>query len=161
MDKAMKKNINNAVEAAFESVVSGISLVQQGQISQTDVEALYALGFNYYCQKNFAKAEGIFEYAVRFDPYHLGIVNGLAAARKVQGKYDDALKAYALAGLLDLSDPKPSFYAAECFFAKQQWAACNDALDAALGLAEDDDKYKKLCTQIEKMKTNLKENHYE
>lgn len=161
MSNSTQKNINNAVEAAFESVVSGISLTQQGQISKQDVEALYAWGFNYYYQKDFAKAEEIFEYSVRFDPYHLGIVNGLAAARKMQGKYDAALKAYALAGLLDLDNPEPSFYAAECFFAQRQWKACNEALDAALGLAEGDDKYKKLCKQVEKMKANLKENKYE
>ena len=157
MEQPKEKVIEEAVALAFDSVLAGVSLAQQKKISPDEIEALYVLGANYYSQKNFAKAEEIFSYALPFDFFHLKLIMGLAATRKMLGKYEDGLKAYALAGLLDMENPEPSFYAAECFFALGQVPQCREALDAALGLAQGEPKYKKLCTQIKKMKANLKE----
>jgi type III secretion system low calcium response chaperone LcrH/SycD len=161
MSASLEKTIEEAVQVAFDSIDSGTSLAQQGTISAQEVEGLYALGFNYYAQKDFVKAEEIFSYALPFDFLHKGIVNGLAAARKMQGKYEEALKAYALAGLIDMDNPEHSFYAAECFFALDQMPACAQALDGALGLIDDEEQYKDLSKKIHRMKNNLKEQSYE
>lgn len=153
--------IENAVNLAIDSLTSGVSLAQQGKISNEEVEALYALGCNYYAQEDFAKAEEIFSFALPFDFLHKDIVNGLAAARKMQNKHEEALKAYALAGLLDMDSPEPSFYAAECFFALEQMSSCAQALDAALGLADDEEQHQSLIKKIHKMKETLKEHTHD
>ena len=153
--KPNAETIEEALQLAAESLISGVSLAQQGKISADEVEALYALGSNYYFQKNFVKAEEIFSYALPFDFFHFNIVSGLAAARKMQGKYEEALKAYALAGLLDMENPEPSLYAAECFFALDKLPECAGALDAAFGLTENQSRYESLRTKIKKMKNAL------
>ena len=39
----------------------------------------------------------------------------MGSVQQVQGRYAEAIKAYQMATFFDLHNPKPMFYAAECF----------------------------------------------
>ena len=151
-----EKTFGEAFDHAYQALTSGVTIAQTQDIDPKKIEALYALGYNYYNQKDFPKAEEIFAFAHRLDSLNPKIIKGLAAARKMQKKYQQALQDYALAGLVDMEDPVASFHAAECFFALGQYQSCGEALDAAYGLAQMSEDHHALVEQIKKMKTNLK-----
>ena len=158
MTQSFEKIFGDALDHAYESLTAGVSIAQTQDIDPQKIEGLYALGCNYYTQKDFAKAEEIFSFAQRLDSLNPKIIKGLAASRKMLKKYRAALEAYALAGIIDMEDPAASFHAAECFFALEEYQSCADALDAAYGLARGAAHHHAMIAQIEKMKQSLK--HY-
>ena len=151
----MSQQINNAFDGAFGALTSGVSFAQLQEIDPQKIEAFYALGHRFYMRKDYKKAEEVFAYAYFFDHLNLPIVKGLASARKMQGKFKEALHAYALAVLLDMEDPTISFHAGECFFALGDYKSCAQSLDAARDLAENRNGFDEMIKKIDQMKTMM------
>ena len=157
---SMSQQINHAFDSAFGALTSGVSVAQLQKIDPQKIEAFYALGHRFYMRKDYKKAEEIFAYAYFFDHLNLPIVKGLASARKMQGKFKEALQAYALAALLDMEDPAISFHAGECFFALGDYKSCAQSLDVAREFAKDkngEDKngFDEMIKKIDQMKNML------
>ncbi len=158
-------NISSAIQSALESaevvVTKGVSAAQLYDLDPQKIEAFYALGYRSYMQRDYQKAEEIFTFAYCFDHRHAEIVKGLASARKMQGKFKEALPAYAQAALLDMEDPAISFHAGECLFALGEYAPCADALSAARTLAEMRGDCEQLIGKIDQMEIQLQKQQKE
>ncbi len=145
-----------AVERAIDALEKGLAVGAALDIPQEQIEAYYGWGRQFYVRGDYPAAERVFAYGFLHAGADIRFAKALAAARKMQGKYDEALKAYSLAAILDLDDPEPSFFAAECLFHLERKAAALSALDAAdEQAAEAPEKYAALLPRIKKMRAAL------
>ena len=98
-------------------------------ISDAQLEAIYATGVNFYKAGNFADAEKIFKFLTMFEHTSSRYWTSLGSVQQAQKKFEEAIKCYQLGAFLDLHNPKPMYYAAECFF------LTGDKVNAAMALA--------------------------
>ena len=68
-----------------------------------------------YIMDAYADAEKIFRFLTVFEHTSSKYWTAMGSVQQVQGRYDEAIKAYQMASFLDLHNPKPMYYAAECF----------------------------------------------
>ena len=66
------------------------------------------------------------------NPLNSELWHALAAARKMEYRYDEAIEAWTLSSLLSPQNPLPHFYQAECYLAQDQIDKALQAFDAAL-----------------------------
>jgi len=121
MDNAAEK-IDGISEQDIQDIISKFSdfaTVREFRgISDAQLEAVYSTGLNFYSAGKYAEAEKIFRFLVVFEHTSSRFWTALGSARQAQRKIDDALQAYQFASFLDLENPRPAYYAAECLLAK-------------------------------------------
>jgi len=101
-------------------------------ITDTEMEAIYSLGYSFYTTGRYDDAEKVFRFLVLFDHLNAKYWTGLGAVQQVKKLYGDAVTSYGYASFLDLENPKPQYFAAECFIAlgdKENAASALAALD--------------------------------
>ena len=106
------------IEAAAKKLMEGYTLSAVKGISENELEAVYSVGFNFYQTGRLEDAQKIFSFLVMFNHLSPKFWMGLGAVYQVKKEFDQALTAYGYASFLDLTDPRPQFHAAECFWAK-------------------------------------------
>ncbi|MBL8828976.1 MAG: tetratricopeptide repeat protein [Planctomycetaceae bacterium] len=72
--------------------------VQASRVQTPSAELLNDMGYNYYLMDNLAEAESCFRKAIAMDPQYTAAQNNLGLALGQQGKFDDAMKAFAKTG---------------------------------------------------------------
>lgn len=106
------------LEEAARKMIGDLSTVRDLKgITDSEMEAVYSLGFNFYRTGNIENAEKVFKFLVLFDHMNPRYWIGLGAVMQVKKEYDGAITAYSYASFLDLKDPKPQYHAAECYLA--------------------------------------------
>ncbi len=118
---------------ALKEIGDGATLRAMRGLSDAEMEAIYAMGVNFYKAGNYEDAEKVFKFLVMFDHLNSRYWTAMGSLRQVQRKFAEALEAYKFASFLDLQNPKPMYYAAECYLALGQKPEAIMALD---GLAE-------------------------
>ncbi len=133
-------NINDPASVTEEKIVAalkefgdGATLREMRGLSNEEMEAIYSMGVNFYKAGNYEDAEKVFRFLVMFDHLSSRYWTAMGSLRQVQRKFEQALEAYKFASFLDLKNPKPMYYAAECYLALGQKA---EALMALAALAE-------------------------
>jgi type III secretion system low calcium response chaperone LcrH/SycD len=106
-------------------------------LTDEEMEAAYALAFNLASQGQLVEAEQMFAWLCGLDQYQPKYFLGLGVCRQQLKNTGKALEAFAMAGLLDASDPVPAVRAAECQLALGRLDEARDALDAARHWAGD------------------------
>ena len=86
-------------------------------ITDSEMEAFYSLGYSFYTTGRYEDAEKVFRFLVLFDHLNQKYWTGLGAVYQVEKRYSEAITAYGYASFLDLKNPKPQYFAAECFAA--------------------------------------------
>ncbi len=71
---------------------------QASRVQSPSAELLNDMGYNYYLMDNLAEAESCFRKAIAIDPQYTAAQNNLGLALGQQGKFDDAMKAFAKTG---------------------------------------------------------------
>lgn len=99
-------------------------------LSDEEVEVFYSYAFSYYNSGHWNEAIEIFQLLCMRRPLEFRFWFGLGAVLQEQGAYVDALHAWAMAALLNQTNPYPHFHAAECYF-----SLSND-LDATKALTQ-------------------------
>ena len=125
MDKATEQQIQEAAK----KFANGATLKEVKGISNEELESVYSLGFSYYRTGKFENAQKLFEFLVLFDHLNAKYWTGMGAVYQMQKRYGEAVTAYGYASFLDLHNPKPQYFAAECF------AAMGDKVNALSALA--------------------------
>ena len=100
-------------------------------------EALYALAHQLYQQAQYAEAARLFAFLVMLNACDLRFHMGLGASKQMLRRHQEALRHYAVASLLDTTDPTPLLRSAECFLSLGKRAEARERLRLALGQAED------------------------
>ncbi len=111
-------------------------------LSEKEAESFYAFGFSLYGAGSFKKAADVFEVLCVQRPLQHRHWFGLASSLQESGEYDKALPAWAMAAILDSSNPYPHFHAAECCFSLKQIKEAKTALQAALTRVQDNSTLK-------------------
>ena len=117
---------------------SGAGIGDVCNVSDEQIESLYALAYNLYSSGNFKDAGVVFQalclYRHKTEKFWLG----LAGCRQAQGDLRGAIDAYAMAGTVDLlRDPQPFLFAAKCYI---QLGDRENAVNALKGLLTLGDK---------------------
>jgi type III secretion system low calcium response chaperone LcrH/SycD len=99
-------------------------------LTDAQVEQFYAYAFAQYRCGGLQKAAEVFHVLCARRPFEARFWFGFAATLQEERKYEGALRAWAMAALLDQLDPYPHFHAAECSF------SMNNLQDASLALKE-------------------------
>ena len=86
-------------------------------VTDDEMEALYAVALQEFDAGKFEDAENRFLLLCRLDHYSGRFWLGLGATRQMMKRYQDAINAYALAGVHDGENPVPGLRAAECYLA--------------------------------------------
>lgn len=104
-------------------------------ITDAEMEAIYAMGVNFYKAGNYDDAEKIFKFLVIFDHMSTRYWTAMGSLHQVRRRFAKAVEAYKFASFLDLENPKPLYYAAECLVAMGDKENALNALAALDGLA--------------------------
>ena len=107
-----------------------------------DYDLLWDLGVGLHRQEKFAEAEALFSRLCRMQGLSAPRnYKALGAARQRQAKWKAATAAYEFAAVLDLGDPEPAFYAAECLRQLGLGERAEQALHSAIAVAGDDPQH--------------------
>jgi type III secretion system low calcium response chaperone LcrH/SycD len=117
-----------------EAILSGATLKKLMGLSDHEMAAVYALGYNLYNQAKYLEAAKAFAFLVQHDHYERKYYKALGSALQMLKRYKDALQNYGMAATLDLTDPEPNFHAAECLIALGMLTEARDALEACIGM---------------------------
>lgn len=111
-----KVNVSDEqIQEVFSSIADFTTVRELKGISDREIESIYAMGVDFYRGGNYADAEKIFRFLTVFEHTSSKYWTAMGSVQQVQGRYDAAIKAYQMASFLDLHNPKPMYYAAECF----------------------------------------------
>lgn len=106
------------LEKTIMSMMDGLTTYAEArQISHEQLEGVYRVGHTYYMSGKLVEAEQVFKFLCALSHTTTKYWVALGAARQELGKYQEALLAYATAGLYEPTKPKAHYYAAECNFA--------------------------------------------
>jgi len=105
----------DVLKEQFETLFNYGTARELKGISNEQIEGIYAMGVEYYKAGNYANAEKVFQFLVLFEHTSSKYWTSYGSVLQVAKRYDAALKAYQMAAFLDLHNPKPMYYAAECF----------------------------------------------
>ncbi len=84
-------------------------------ISDREMEALYAEAYTLYEEDQFTAAANGFRFLIILDPYVPRYWMGLGATQQLLNRFEKALHSYAVVTLLDSCNPAPHVYAHECY----------------------------------------------
>lgn len=107
-------------------------------ISNQQIEAVYAMGVDFYKAGNFDAAEKAFHFLVLFEHTSSKYWTSYGSVLQVGKRWDEAIKAYQMGMLYDIHNPKPAYYAAQCFIAKGDYVNATLALKSLAAYAPKD-----------------------
>lgn len=99
---------------ALELIADGGSLKDIVGVDDDTVEALYALGYNFYVQDKYEEAEKLFQYVCLQSHLEPRYWMALANCRQMLKKYDSAIDGYGYTYVLKQDDPWPVIQGAIC-----------------------------------------------
>ena len=105
------------IEKAAKGLADMSTIRELKGITDAEMEAIYSLGYSFYTTGRYDDAEKVFRFLVLFDHLNAKYWTGLGAVQQVKKLYGDAISSYGYASFLDLDNPKPQYFAAECFLA--------------------------------------------
>ncbi len=138
----MNENINEVdseklrdelLKKTVEFLGSVTTLADQKGITREELESVYNVGRTYYLTGNIEDATKVFEFLCLMQHTSQKYQIALGAVRQLAKNYEAAIKNYACAMMLDLHNPKPHYYAAECYL---QLGDLENAESGALTLLE-------------------------
>lgn len=104
------------VAAIFDAIQNGANLADYCNITQDQLENLYAMGFNLYTVGNYQDALTVFEALTLYNNLDIRFWMGLGGARQGLGDYEGAVDAYSMGATIEaFNNPEPFLYCARCF----------------------------------------------
>lgn len=113
------------------------------------VEQIYAAAYHHYENGKYEEAVRLFRFLIVSDVNSRRNWMGLAASQQMLKEYDEAIKSYTFAALMDDHDPYVFFYAAECLISKGDIPLGLQMLGSVKKAAGKQEKYKDLLAQTE------------
>ena len=143
----LSPEVQETARAVEEFISSGATLKDVRGLSDQEMDAIYAMAYNFYNHGKFEKAEQAFKFLTYYDHLEKKYLLGLAACRQMSGNYAGAVDTYGVATIMDPEDPTGSLHAAECLIAMKDTEraiqACYTALDICGTVPEMADHVKK------------------
>jgi type III secretion system low calcium response chaperone LcrH/SycD len=118
------------------------------KITNDEMEDIYREAYQAYHADQFEAASALFRWLSLFNPFVLKYWMGFAASSQLLKKYEEALKAYSVAAVLDPENPYPHFHAFECYQSLENEMEASKALEDAYRVASKESKYRDLLPII-------------
>ena len=112
---ALKQAFDRALAQIREGDI--VTLSELKGMSEGDVEAIYAVGYNLASVGKYQDALKVFRGLVMLDHLDVKYWYALGAVHQQLRQFDKAAQVYQVCMFLDFFDPKPEFHCAECFLA--------------------------------------------
>lgn len=126
VDETTMKEIEAAAKKVFND---GATLGELKGITVNELDAVYQMGYGFYQTGRYDDADKVFRFLVLFDHLEPKYWTALGAVQQMKKNFAGAVASYGYAAFLDLKNPKPPYYAAECYL------AMGDTENAASALA--------------------------
>lgn len=129
IDAELDKDLKDLAKKLFQD---GATLGEVKGITRRELNAVYQMGLGFYNTGRFDDAEKVFTFLVMFDHLEPKYWLAAGAVQQVKKNFEKAKGAYTQAVLLDIHNPKPQYYAAECYLALGQRENALATLDTLL-----------------------------
>lgn len=126
---------------------SGGTLSQVYGFEAQEMEAVYAHAYSLYNQARWKEALKIFNFLVVHDHLERRYHVGQAACLQMLKRYDEALKAYGMAHVMNVMDPVVALHIAECLIAQGKKEDALIALESVVAITEDNPKFAELASR--------------
>lgn len=140
------------LEAEDATPEEGEAASQSAEEVRSLLEELYALGYHFYDNGKYSQAVDVFRLLTTLDNHNSTYWMGFAAAQQMMQKYEEALEAYSVAGLLDPQNPYIHFHASVCCFTQGDVGRGLLALGEAVSLVEREEKHRELLPHLKLLK---------
>ncbi|WP_163834360.1 SycD/LcrH family type III secretion system chaperone [Spartinivicinus ruber] len=111
------------------------------------IETAYAVAYQYYESGKYQEASKIFHLLCYLDHYQAKFFIGLGACRQMLKEYQLAIDAFSYVTVIDVTDPRAPFYAAECHLALGNIKEAESGFEAAVQWASNKEEYQQLKTE--------------
>jgi type III secretion system low calcium response chaperone LcrH/SycD len=102
-----------------------------------DMEVIYFSAHGYYENGKYEKAAPLFQFLCVYDHLNPKWFMGLGATLQMMRNYEEAVKSYGYATILDMENPAPQYNAGYCLALTGKKDAARLALEAVVMLADD------------------------
>ena len=147
MSESLEFNINGLEELLDALLYEGYAYKDFTDISDDEIEAAYALAYNYLQYGKFDKSEKLFQFLCKLDHYQARFFMGLGLSRQMQKKFAEAIDSYGVAGVLGMDDPMPAFRSAECYMLLGDHELAMSGAFSAQQRSKGKEEYEKIYTQ--------------
>jgi type III secretion system low calcium response chaperone LcrH/SycD len=143
------QDVQDKVQALMDHFSSGGTLGQIHDITEQELEAMYAAGYNLFAARKYDQAISMFKFLCLNDHLEPRWYYSLGVAQQNKGAYQEALNAFGMATLLDMKNPRPQAQAGYCLMALQKWPEAQSALEGAIIACDDDPAHADVKSQAE------------
>lgn len=135
MDTINDDRLMEQVDQAFDRLhLDG--LPGEFDLTRAEAEALYAAGHQLLGKGDLERARGIFNFLVLCESQDARFWTALAVALHKQKDWGPAVDAYSMAALLDATNVKLYFHAAECLVQQREWPRAKQALESFFNVSD-------------------------
>ncbi len=146
------------IAAMSERMVKGETTLQMEMgLDDEEMEAMYAVAYNYYAQGLYGEARQCFRLLMFFSPHTYKYCLGMACTLQAVGDLEQACMFYLLAGSLDQVEPAPYLHMAECLIRLDDRVGAEENLEKAVALCGDGNGYREIKGRAEAILRNLRE----
>ena len=132
-----QKQLLNKTLGEISECLDRIDPSEKKDFSNEDLRVLYSLAYGLYQSGDYSEAKVIFHQLILSESLDQKYWLGFGACLQLEKKYDEALRAWGMASILDGDDPTPHFHAAECSFALNDLDQAGKALKASKELLKE------------------------
>jgi len=130
-------------------LLGGHTVKENSDLTDENVEALYALAHGEYNGGRFEQAQRLFGLLCTIDHMQKKYWMGLGASCQMNKSYRGAVEAYAIAGVFAFDDPDPRMYAADCYLQMGDRRAAADGFRYVVRCTVDRPEYAEVRQQAE------------
>ena len=98
-------------------LANGATLKDIHGYTDEEFDALYTLAYNFYNQGKYSEALQAFGFLLMHDQLERKYYKAFGSCLQMLKRYEEAIRNYSMASILDLTDPEPTFHTAECMVA--------------------------------------------
>lgn len=120
-------------------------------LSPESMEVFYMVAYNQYNAGHYEESSKVFQLLATLDHFDKRFWMGLGSSRAMEGKHEDAIKAYAYMSFLDMKDPVPTFHCSRSLMALGKIAEAEAGLRATIANSEGVEEHAELKQQAESL----------
>lgn len=155
MSAQSEQEILDKAEVFINNLLAGGTVGTFLNLSDQDLEAMYAVGYNQFAARKYDQAISMFKFLCLYDHTEPRWYYSLGVAQQNKGDYQDAINAFAVATLLDMLDPRPQAQAGYCLMAMGKRPEAKSALEGAVLACGDDEAHADVRKQAEALLETL------
>lgn len=155
-DNTKKQSNQNVDKLASDFMDNGHMPKDIMNLSDQQMEGLYAQAYNFYQTGRYKESIQIFRLLIMLNANDIKYSMGLGACLHMMKDYKNAAQTYTLCSILDANDPIPYYHMSDCFLGMKDPYSAIVALEMAIKRAGDRPEFKTLKDRSLITMNNLK-----